>query len=211
MKRRLSRTTVIAAVTLLLVAVATPAQAADPDNLTPTANYNRVYCENQTLATSSIVCQTDNGAISVYMQSSVSAYLEGRIRDSLDNSYDPISSISVSYPNTPVYSGSGETDIIYQMGALSSPYVGMYWCNDAVDSDFYACDQGYVRITTSSGYHRRSLACHETGHAVGLLHGGSADPVVSNSDPRLGCMHTPFNADRYTLGSNNVAQINATY
>lgn len=97
------------------------------------------------------------------------------------------------------------------MGTLSSPYVGMYWCNDAVDNYLYSCDQGYVRITTNTSYHRRALACHETGHAVGLLHGGNADPIVSSTDSRLGCMRTPFDADSYTLGPHNVAQINETY
>lgn len=203
----------LGAVTLLVVGISIPALAfsADPDNLTPTANYNHVYCQNQTLATASIVCQTDNGGVSVFMQSSVSAAMEPLIERALDNSFDPIPGISITYVSTPTYSGSAETDIIYQQGTLPSGVVGMYWCNDAVDSSQYRCDQGYVRFRASTTYERRSLACHETGHAFGLLHGANASPTTSNTSSKVGCMRTPFSESAYVLGANNAGQIEETY
>ncbi len=162
----------------ILIAGATPAVAYDPDNLVPNG-YTYAPCQNQTLNTSSIVCQTDNGGVSVYITSSVSVAMEDRVRATLDGSYDPISGISIAYVTTPSYSGSSETDIVYQQGSMPAPNLaGVYWCDDAVDGYLYKCDQGYVRFVTSTTYERRALTCHETGHAFGLLHGSQADPFT---------------------------------
>lgn len=63
-----------------------------------------------------------------------------------------------------------------------------------------------------SGYTvNRALACHETGHAVGLTHGNLASPITSNTNSDLGCMVTPLNTSLPNLGTSNVANINATY
>jgi hypothetical protein len=162
--------------------------------------------------TATRVCQTDNASISVYMQSSVSTNMRSRIRDALDNSFDATASLAVSYTTSPVYSGAGETDIIYQQGSMpAAGVIGITWCNDDVDTEIYKCDQTYIRFTTSSTYEHRALTCHETGHAVGLTHGAQAYPVTNNSSSKLGCMVTPYDVDAYTLGSNNVAEINETY
>lgn len=187
-----------------------PAQAAfDPDNLVPTHTYAPL-CIAQTINTASRVCQTDNGAVSVYIQGTVTNNMESRIRDSLDNSYDPTQSLTVTCASPPVYSGAGETDIIYQQGALpSATAAGIYGCDDDVDNSLHSCDQGYVRFITNDVYGRRLLACHETGHAVGLTHGDAAYPITANSSTKLGCMRAPFDPSQYLLGSNNVDQINA--
>jgi hypothetical protein len=201
---------VAGAVVLMLMVDATAAWA-DPDNMVPTDTYAPV-CLAETIDTATRLCQTDNAAISVYMQSSVSTNMESRIRDALDNSFAATASLSVSYPSTPDYSGASETDIIYQQGTMpGSGIIGITWCNDDVDSAVYKCDQTYIRFTTSTTYEHRALTCHETGHAVGLTHGAQAYPVTSNTDPVLGCMRTPYDVDVYTLGTNNVAEINATY
>jgi hypothetical protein len=55
------------------------------------------------------------------------------------------------------------------------------------------------------------LACHETGHAVGLTHGIDAAPVESNTASELGCMETPDSGTRSTLGSHNRSEINSVY
>jgi hypothetical protein len=76
------------------------------------------------------------------------------------------------------------------------------------------CDQAYINFlyANPSQNYARALACHETGHAVGLLHGEDAyTSGIRNDDSRLGCMVTPVNGDLRLLGSNNVANINDVY
>ena len=199
---------VVATVTL---GTATAAWADDVDNLVPTVNYGPT-CYNQTISSSHVVCQTDNAAITVYMEASVSANMRSRVRDALDNSYNPINSISITYASSEVTEGSAETDIVYQQGTIpSSGAVGITWCDDAVDATAYKCDQAYIRFINDSFYEHRMLTCHETGHAIGLTHGNRAYPTVSNTDSVLGCMRDPYDADAYTLGANNVRNINSAY
>ncbi|MGQ0845246.1 MAG: hypothetical protein ACT4QF_14050 [Sporichthyaceae bacterium] len=59
------------------------------------------------------------------------------------------------------------------------------------------------------------LTCHETGHAVGLVHGEDAYDLdaggtIGNQDSRLGCMMqtVPVNA---RLGTNQEQNINEAY
>jgi hypothetical protein len=107
-----------------------------------------------------------------------------------------------------VFTGSGETDIIYQEGPVPDPNVGYAWCDDPVDTAFYRCDQQYVRI--QSGWYNQGLTCHETGHAVGLLHGLASSPNVPNDAEKLKCMKKVPPSDE-NLGTNNQDNINATY
>ncbi|MFI6288960.1 hypothetical protein ACIBCM_30160 [Streptomyces sp. NPDC051018] len=60
------------------------------------------------------------------------------------------------------------------------------------------------------GYYGRGPICHETGHAVGLLHGNTACPRLSDTHPALGCMQMPppWSA---SLGANNKENINRVY
>jgi len=205
--------TVALAAVVLVVGFGVPAASAayDPDSLIPTGGYNNPCANTTSTSTNQQPCQTDNGGISVYMQASVTTHMEGRIRDSLDNNYDPIAELSIAYVSTPAYSGSAETDIIYQQAALPGSFIGLYWCNDAVDSATYKCDQGYVRFTTNVQYERWGLVCHETGHALGLMHGAESWPTTSNSSSKLGCMRTPFDEENRSLGPNNVTQLKDTY
>jgi len=138
--------------------------------------------------------------------------MRGRIHDSLDNSYNPIAELTVVYTSTPTYSGAAETDFIYQQGPTGrANVIGITWCNDNVDSAVYRCDQTYMRFVKDATYERRGLVCHETGHAVGLLHGANSWPTTSNTSSKLGCMRTPFDPSVYVLGPNNVTQIKDTY
>ena len=158
-------------------------------------------------------CRTDNAYVTVYRQSSLSSTGKANIGLTLDNSYAG-TDLSVHYAGTAgvEYSGSAETDIIYQQSTtgLSSTTIGITWCNDAVAGfPSITCDQHYVRFRGSSP--TRELACHETGHAVGLTHGEDAAQPVYSDDPRLGCMVTPYSGTEPYLESNNVENINFVY
>ena len=108
-----------------------------------------------------------------------------------------------------MFSGSAETDVIYQEGAVSGGFDGYTWCNDDSPAPKYVCDQTYIRIRGAGSY-TRGLACHETGHSVGLLHGQNASPRTSNTDNDLGCMVTPVGSN-VAIGANQRNRINNTY
>jgi hypothetical protein len=183
--------------------------AASTDNLVPTGSYFRDCVSETSSDHGGPVCQTDNSQLTVWFQSSVTASAETTVRAALNGSYDP-TDLNVSYPATVEYNGSAETDIIYQINPNDlGSLIGLTWCDDAVGG--YKCDQQYVRFVASNAVDRE-LACHETGHAVGLTHGAQADPVASNSDGALlGCMETPDTGNHPYLQSNNVDNINDVY
>jgi hypothetical protein len=59
------------------------------------------------------------------------------------------------------------------------------------------------------------IVCHETGHAVGLVHGSDSDGTpattsVPKSSSSLGCMATPVNDSLDSLPSFERSEINAT-
>jgi hypothetical protein len=157
-------------------------------------------------------CQTDNREVYFYMDSNGEYELEQVDKDTvnraIDGEYRP-TDLAFHYDSSPVFSGGGETDIIYQEGSagLSDSIDGLNWC-DATGGNIVDCDQQYVRIR-GNGYYTYSLVCHETGHAVGLQHGDYASPQLPRTDSRLGCMTTPVSTG--SLGANNRDNINATY
>lgn len=198
----------------LVLGVATGAVAA-----VFTANYvgNARYsprCSEGSDAGTGPVCRTDNGTVSVWLQSSASGDAAARrsILDALNLSFDRTASLSVVYPSKPSYNTSADTDIIYQGGSIAagSGFDGYTWCADPQATNYYGCDQQFVKVRTTSGVDRQ-LACHETGHAVGLLHGDNADPYKDPTSPQLECMKNPRDSSRYGLGETNTYWINYMY
>ena len=124
--------------------------------------------------------------------------------------------LTTFYDTTPNFSGPGETDVIYRsnFNDFDDPnrnWIGYTWCDDvASGGNVYDCDQAYInfvnRFTVST-----ALACHETGHAVGLTHGQDASPRTDNRANVMYCMETPINNNRDILGCNNVGNINIVY
>lgn len=220
--RKPVRLVVLSSVVMTLVALTGPAQAShDYDGMVPTANYAE-FCENSTGPRDPLasVCRTDNADLYWYADSHHPGELEDNdfnaLRSMLLNEYVP-TDLVLAYDSTPVFSGSGETDIIFQEsendGApLPSGAAGATWCNDAVNGQLYECDQTYVRVRSPDWYRRHggSVACHETGHAVGLVHGNDASPRVDPGDRRLGCM---VNEDEFPsdLGAASTHIINLHY
>jgi hypothetical protein len=182
-------------------------QAIAADNMYKTANANW-NCWDGTMS-NGLFCQTDNSALSVFMQSTVSSARTTTIKNMLGSQYNP-TDLNVSYPATPSYSGDSETDIIYQVSTsgFSGTTIGQTWCDDSVSST--KCDQEYVRFRGTLQFDTE-LTCHETGHAVGLTHGANASPAESNTASELGCMETPDSSNRPGVGSHNQSEINATY
>lgn len=190
---------------VFVLAVAGITQASHTDSMFKTGNYNS-DCYDNSWSTSHF-CQTDNATVSVFREAGLPSTGRGNISATLTNSYDPGTDLVVDFVPSAIYSGPGETDIIYQYKPSSVPagYDGWTWCNDALGP--VQCDQHYVAFQSDSpGW---GLACHETGHGVGLTHGQKASPAVSNGDDALACMTTPV--ETHLLGSHNVGQINGAY
>ncbi len=193
------------------------AYAVDPDNIVPTNAWN-LDCENQTQATSRRVCQTDNASMGWWMERPIDTTssnhdtpIEYGINLAMNNSFDG-TDLNTFYDSTPVTSGSGETDLMYRSNDEdfgTTSLIGIYWCDDAVNGTSWKCDQGYVNFRST--VYGRELACHETGHSVGLLHGNYAYPTLSKTDSRLHCMVSAVNPNEYLLGTMNVTNINNVY
>ncbi|WP_405677195.1 hypothetical protein OG292_21920 [Streptomyces sp. NBC_01511] len=197
------------AVTVAALLVATGvAWAAATDNMVPTNNYNKGCSVGN--ANEAVVCQTDNAQVTYYMDSGGSNALEtvdkNVVQKMMSSEYAP-TDLSISYDSTPTWSGSGETDIYYAEATVPGGSSGVAWCND--DSSTYRCDQTYIRIE-GGGEYTHGMTCHETGHAVGLLHGNNASPKLSKTNSALGCMRTPTPSS-LTLGPNNRENINGLY
>ncbi|MEV4946342.1 hypothetical protein [Streptomyces sp. NPDC053755] len=212
-RRRAARWTTFA-VALTVGIGAGVAWAATTDNIHPTAN-NTGTCHNDPDGgDGQISCRTDNAAVSYYMDSGGEYELESpdrtAVQSTMSNDYGP-TDLTISYDSSPVFSGDAETDIVYQEGStnLSDSSDGVTWCNDAVDGSSYGCDQQYIRIR-GAGYYSRGLSCHETGHAIGLVHGQQASPRLTNTNTALGCMVTPV-GDGVGLGANNRDNINSVF
>jgi len=186
---------------------ATNAAALSYDSMYPTEN-TTWGCVNGTISVAADTCKTDNSDVTVFLQASLTSAAKTTIKERLTNQY-AATDLSVTVQTAGVYSGSSETDIVYLQSASGMPgtLAGIAWCNDAVSTT--RCDQAYVqfRYDTFSS----ELACHETGHAVGLTHGVNAYPRQSNTSSALGCMETPVSGSRSGLGANNIYQINSTY
>lgn len=126
------------------------------------------------------------------------------IATTLNFQYTP-TDLTVSYVASPSYSGSSETDIIYQQGTIPGDFVGIAWCDDSIGGDL--CDQHYVRFADPNP--TVALSCHETGHAVGLTHPDNADPDQPSDDTLFGCLVSP--ATSSYLRIHNPTLINNTY
>jgi hypothetical protein len=174
------------------------------DNMYKTANYGPDCHDGSIYET---FCQTDNATLTWFEQSSVTDTGQTNIRSVLEGPFED-TVLSISRDGTPSYSGGAETDIIYQQGSLQSPFIGYTWCNDAVSDT--RCDQHYVRFLHATP--STKLACHESGHAVGLTHGQDAAPRTGNGDDTLHCMQTPIDeVTSATLGDHQKSEITNTY
>jgi hypothetical protein len=160
------------------------AAAPEVDTLIPTGNANSP-CVAAGTAGEDGDCRTDNSVVSYYMDSAGDYALEtpdrAAVQAAVTNIYNP-TDLTVTFDSTPTYSGSAETDIIFQEGSTNFPdanTVGVTWCNSPVVSSIHQCDQTNILIRGLGNYSETSVS-HEMGHAVGLVHPSAASPSYSN-------------------------------
>ena len=197
-----------------------------PDNIVPTATAPAGCSRGGALESNrSVVCQTDNASVSWWLEQSIEGphpttspndtRAETEINRVMNGSFQN-TILHTFYDSSPVFSGPGETDVVYRSNPrdFNDPnrnWIGYTWCDDvATGGNAYDCDQQYINLlnvnTTST-----ALACHETGHSVGLTHGQDAAPVTPNDANVMYCMENPIDDNRNILGPNNVGNINIVY
>ncbi len=168
---------------LLSVGLPTLATHGSFDGLVPTSNYPFSACSTST----PVVCQTDNTELTVFRGSTLSAAASNNITTALNSWYD-ITDLNVQYGVGYTTNGS-PTDVAYGIsGSVPAGNVAYYYC--AIGAGGWKCDQGIVNFIDNS-WATKGIACHETGHAVGLVHGQYGVPSLSNEDTRLECMRVP--------------------
>lgn len=215
----------LAAVAVAMMAVTTamsavPARAITYiDSIVPTDNLYW-WCSSTTQASAVTVCQTDNSTTSWWAEveidktsSTSDTPTEVAIRATISGSYEGTTGLDMGYDPTPVFAGSGETDIIYRSKPAhfeDTKYIGYTWCDNADPYANYECDQQYINFRNVNTVDR-ALACHETGHAVGLVHGVDSGPAVNDLDERVGCLARPHYPSRQFLGANLVRSIDGHY
>ncbi len=171
-----------------------------PDSMYKTVN----LAQN---CSTSIYCHTDNASFTYFRESSLNSTAKGNIATILSEKYNP-TDLNVIHESPPAYTGGAETDVIYQVNSSAVPWYAQAttWCDDPIDS--VKCDQHYVAFKSNDVAINNAIACHETGHTVGLTHGEDAYPPMSSTDSNLGCLAVP---SPYSLPVHQTSQINAIY
>jgi hypothetical protein len=217
-KRRWALVATLCAVVVAVTGLRAVADGTAPiDNIVPTGKYNHDCAKGSfdKSAPYGTVCLTDNSDVYYYVESRDNGLdLEARDNDvvviTLHDQYSP-SHLAIHRDDTPTFSGSGETDIVYQEGGVPTNFAGYTICDDPIEGT-RKCDQAYIRIE-GAGVYSLGTVCHETGHAVGLTHGnmaGTTSQTFLNTDSRLACMINPAPVNA-VLGSNNRTNIDAVY
>lgn len=168
------------------------------------------------------LCKADSATHTVstgYLGPKMKAGTEATLNGSWDTT-----DISVAYHSTPVFTGSWETDIIFQYDdGLPAGTWGRTICDDDSPGN-WKCDQFYVyyhgdKICPPGGgtycndaTMHRALACHEVAHTLGFTHGVHSDPAgTSNNQFDFRCIRVPLPTGDPWVGSANVGHVNQEY
>lgn len=204
---------------IIMTFSATMAHAVYTDNIVPTVRFGG--CNEGTAVQSNTggPCLTDNASVGYWMESPIDrttgndSTAEQQINVTMAD-YNRNTDLTTFYDSTPTFSGVGETDVIYRnkvQDFRDSNTVGYYWCDSTSGR---RCDQRYInlRYITNTPAQMRALACHESGHAFGLLHPDDSSPAKSKTDTKFECMMNAPVAGYYGIGwEPNVANINSPY
>lgn len=157
-------------------------------------------------------CRADNSFHTVYIGYLGPTFRQG-VTETLNLSYDT-TDLDVGYVSSP----TSATDVIYRYQDLPAGTAGEYDCEDPGG---YDCGRATVFFDSTevcgfgcSAHTVRHVACHETGHSVGLVHGEDAyDRPIPNDATSLYCLQTGINliTAPYALGSHNADQIDVVY
>lgn len=159
---------------------------ADPnsDGLMPTNHgITQVGCS---LIARSFPCKTKASSVTYYLESTIEGPDRATVADSIQRSYDTtdLSTRQVSTVNSDV---TLWPDVILKRTTvgIDASLAGLYHCTNLADPGY--CHRGTI-IFREPGI-RANLACHEFGHAVGLVHGNlTSGPSHSKWSPLMGCM-----------------------
>jgi hypothetical protein len=184
------------------------------DSIYPSLNY-QLY----TQCSEGGICQGDSSVHYVNFDG-LGPALRQATSNTLYNSYDT-TDLTIRQQRPAVTDGPDETDVIYRLNdGLGMNTWGRAFCDDDSPSDPVVCDQFYVEYhgdkicpgneCYDASFHE-TLACHETGHTVGLLHGENATPRQDNEDADFRCMRTDVLPDDPRMGTHNVQQVNSVY
>ena len=159
------------------------------------------------------VCRQQNPAVSYWVSpSAFSSGEKSNISSTLFSQYGPLTDLSFSQDSSWNITGPDRTDIVYWRSAMDSSFAAYTYC--ARGPTGTTCDQIYVTANTNTSF-SEPLACHETGHAVGEVHGNQAWRVnnpsvpIDNWDPILGCLKQPV--DQIYLSNTQINNIDWVY
>lgn len=175
------------------------AQGHHTDNLFKTANY-------QTNCSTTTYCRSDNSTLTFFRESSLDTTARSNIWSMIFGKYDP-TDLTVVHESPPAYTGGSETDLVYRIWNIY-PSQAKTTCDDPIDSTL--CDQFYVSFGNDTWSHDIAIACHETGHGIGFVHGQFASPTKANNDASLECSSDGSGLS-YVVGTHMVPLINSTY
>jgi len=146
---------------------------------------------------------TDNAGVFWASDGSLNQSQVALINTVVEREYEP-TDLSVG-TEPPQFEGTHQTDIIYGIRSdVPSVAEAVTWCDTTFDQQ--RCDQHYVMFKTAQHVSEHNI-CHETGHAVGLVHGFEMSPQLDEASGKLGCMGSSGNS----LTSEMRAEINRVY
>jgi hypothetical protein len=187
--RRVWILAITAAVTL---ALATPARA---------DNFGAIYQEPTS------VSFQDDRYLSYQFDSNLSAHMRSASDWTLVHSYNTTDLVVSKFAD----GHRNDLNNHYAIGAMPSPgLIGYHDCVYWKSLSRTRCTHGHIRYENaglSTTTYERALACHETGHSVGLRHKGT----TANSQSIVRCVWTPVPTNDPYLGAHNVAHINGLY
>ena len=209
---------VVGSLNLAVVSAGADAFAADHgvDSIFPSPNYQGgdSGCDEGVF-----ICQADSSVHTVYINA-LGPKMQAATVFTLGLSYDTTDLSVIYHGNSAVtYSGTLETDVIYENNnSLPSNVWGRTRCDDNSPGGG-KCDQFYVsyhadkidaEIPTNTTL-QRAIACHETGHTVGLLHGANSSPAQAQTAVEFRCMRTSPLPAVESMGPHNIHQVNLIY